>query len=203
MKRLASPRVPAGPRERRHRGTFSFLFGSTRPFPPPSPRTGRNLCPPGASSMIMLARSLLFLSVFMVLLPFYGCSSLPDVQGLARDFGHSGNSPGFIGAEGALSPEGKEKAISTLQEMEGSPDAVEKNLGIVEIVGGTPAFCGNRATLLIDGNATYAAMLNAIANAKDHINLEIYVIEDDDHRTLVRGHALEEAGPGSHGEPGL
>jgi cardiolipin synthase A/B len=41
-------------------------------------------------------------------------------------------------------------------------------------------FPGNKATLLIDGDMTYAAMFDAIAIAKDHINFETYVIEDDD-----------------------
>jgi cardiolipin synthase len=34
--------------------------------------------------------------------------------------------------------------------------------------------------LLIDGPATYAAMFEAIRNAKDHINLETYILEDDE-----------------------
>jgi cardiolipin synthase len=38
---------------------------------------------------------------------------------------------------------------------------------------------GNKVTLLIDGPATHAAMLAAISSAKDHINMESYIIEDD------------------------
>jgi len=39
---------------------------------------------------------------------------------------------------------------------------------------------GNQVTFLIDGPATYAAMLETIRNATDHINLETYIFEDDD-----------------------
>ena len=39
---------------------------------------------------------------------------------------------------------------------------------------------GNKVTLLIDGPATYDAMFKAIQSAKDHINLETYIFEDDE-----------------------
>jgi cardiolipin synthase len=40
-----------------------------------------------------------------------------------------------------------------------------------------PLVTGNRVTLLQDGPGTYAAMFEAIANARDHINLESYILE--------------------------
>ncbi|HEY0856525.1 MAG TPA: phospholipase D-like domain-containing protein [Albitalea sp.] len=42
-----------------------------------------------------------------------------------------------------------------------------------------PLVGGNRAELLIDGPATYAAMFAAIDGARDHINLESYIVEAD------------------------
>jgi cardiolipin synthase len=39
---------------------------------------------------------------------------------------------------------------------------------------------GNKVTLLVDGPATYDVMFKAIQNAKDHINLETYIFEDDE-----------------------
>ena len=39
---------------------------------------------------------------------------------------------------------------------------------------------GIKPTLLIDGPATYEAMLKAIQNAADHINFETFIFEDDD-----------------------
>src|SRR2546423_4379435 len=38
---------------------------------------------------------------------------------------------------------------------------------------------GNQVDLLIDGPATYAAMFEAIARARDHIDLESYIVESD------------------------
>jgi cardiolipin synthase len=50
----------------------------------------------------------------------------------------------------------------------------------MEAVGGSPLTSGNMVTLLIDGEATLSAMLKAIREAKDHINLETYIFHDDE-----------------------
>lgn len=42
-----------------------------------------------------------------------------------------------------------------------------------------PFTAGNATKLLIDGDATYEAMLSAIASAKDYILLQFYIINDD------------------------
>lgn len=39
---------------------------------------------------------------------------------------------------------------------------------------------GDQVLLLQDGPATYKSMFAAIAMAKDHINMETYILEDDD-----------------------
>jgi cardiolipin synthase len=47
-------------------------------------------------------------------------------------------------------------------------------------VTGTPLVSGNHVRLLEDGPATYRAMFEAIAAATDHIDMETYILEDDD-----------------------
>ncbi len=42
---------------------------------------------------------------------------------------------------------------------------------------GEPLVTGNRVDLLQDGPGTYAAMFDAIENARDHVNLESYILE--------------------------
>ena len=59
-------------------------------------------------------------------------------------------------------------------------DILERYTAVVESVTESPLTKGNKVTLLIDGPATYAAMFEAIRNAKDHINLETFIIEDDE-----------------------
>ena len=59
-------------------------------------------------------------------------------------------------------------------------DMLERYSAVIESVSGSPLTNGNKVTLLIDGPATYAAMFKAMENARDHINLETFIIEDDE-----------------------
>jgi cardiolipin synthase len=49
----------------------------------------------------------------------------------------------------------------------------------VEVQTGAPLVRGNRTRLLIDGPATYAAMLAAVEAARDHVHIETYIFADD------------------------
>src|SRR5262245_48543199 len=42
---------------------------------------------------------------------------------------------------------------------------------------GQPLLSGNQVDVLVDGPQTYAAMFEAIDNARDHINIESYIVE--------------------------
>jgi cardiolipin synthase A/B len=171
------PRVLEGAIKKTHKSPLATGGFTRRPAPSPAlPRPPR----------ITPARMIPVLTLLIGLAAASGCSSLPDVQRLLLDFRQSGKSPGVVGTEGILTPESRAEAFSALRGADGSTDAaeesprVEETVGVVEIVGGTPAFCGNKATLLVDGQVTYAHMLDAIDDAKDHVNLETYTIEDDD-----------------------
>jgi cardiolipin synthase A/B len=48
------------------------------------------------------------------------------------------------------------------------------------IIPGTFPVTGNKIELLVDGTIAYPKMLNAISNAKKHINLQSYIITDDE-----------------------
>ena len=58
-------------------------------------------------------------------------------------------------------------------------DILERYTAVVESVTESPVTKGNKVTLLADGQAAYAAMLKAIQSARDHINLETFLIDDD------------------------
>lgn len=49
-----------------------------------------------------------------------------------------------------------------------------------EAATGAPLIAGNKVTLLYDGPRTMAAMIEAINAAKDHINLETYIFDQDE-----------------------
>jgi len=51
-------------------------------------------------------------------------------------------------------------------------------LAIEQAVAGTPLTAGNATQLLRDGDGTFAAVFAAIAQARHHVNLEYYTLED-------------------------
>jgi cardiolipin synthase len=56
---------------------------------------------------------------------------------------------------------------------------LQRHAGLLErAVGRSPA-AGNRAEILLDGPATHAAMFEAIEAARDHVNIESYIVEND------------------------
>ncbi len=109
---------------------------------------------------------------------FAGCSSLPTiVPDLARP---SGPTVQLTGAHGPLS-EGQSKAILGRLEKRGQDiSLLDRHLALEEAIVGSPLVTGNQVRLLQDGPATYRAMLAAILAARDHINMETYILEDDE-----------------------
>ncbi len=60
------------------------------------------------------------------------------------------------------------------------PKVEDGRVDVDVLVAGTAMKSGNRVVLLQNGTATYRAMLAAIAGARDHINMESYIFEDDE-----------------------
>ncbi|MDP1899063.1 MAG: cardiolipin synthase [Rubrivivax sp.] len=84
------------------------------------------------------------------------------------------------GAQGPLSP-GQSKAILDRLSSRGVATGIfDRHLAREEAIVGSPLTSGNRVRLLQDGPATYRAMLAAILTARDHINMETYILDDDD-----------------------
>ncbi|MBT9612897.1 MAG: cardiolipin synthase [Burkholderiales bacterium] len=106
-----------------------------------------------------------------------GCASLPDAK---LEIPHA-QSVAFDNARGPVSA-GKSSAIlGELKRKSGDIDILEKHLALEQAINAdSPLVLGNKLVLLQDGPATYQAMFAAIKQAKDHINLETYIFEDDD-----------------------
>lgn len=109
-----------------------------------------------------------------------GCAALPNVSEMIDDAPTTQGHRQIVSSKGLLSPE-KSKAI--MERLKGSvdpTDVLERHTAVVESVTDSPLTKGNKVILLSNGPATYAAMFKIIQNAKDHINLESYIIEDDE-----------------------
>jgi cardiolipin synthase len=107
-----------------------------------------------------------------------GCAALPDAAAIISR--HSGQAARFEDARGKLSAEKSAAIVVALKRKSGDIDILDKQLALEQAIVGSPLVLGNKVTLLQDGAATYAAMFAALGQARDHINLESYIIEDDE-----------------------
>jgi len=122
----------------------------------------------------------LFLILFC-LLTFNNCASLPRIEDIdQRPDIKKKEPPQIIGSRGQFSPKMSERVMKRLKAQAGPTDILERHIALIESISGSPLVAGNKVTLLIDGPATYDAMFNAIQEAKDHINVETYIFDDDD-----------------------
>ncbi|MDO8746046.1 MAG: hypothetical protein Q7J70_00100, partial [Thermodesulfovibrionales bacterium] len=122
---------------------------------------------------------LYFLFVF-ILSPGYGCATLPEVSEVIDEVPTAEKPRQIDSAKGLLSPEKSKAIMDRLKGSVAPTDILERHTAVVESITESPLTKGNKVTLLADGQATYAAMFKAIENARDHINLESYIIEDDE-----------------------
>lgn len=109
-----------------------------------------------------------------------GCASLPNVSATIDEVPAEGKARPIVSSKGVLSPQKSKAVMERLKRSVNPTDVLERHTAVVESVTESPLTKGNRVTLLSDGQATYDAMFKAIRKAKDHINLESYIIEDDE-----------------------
>jgi cardiolipin synthase len=129
--------------------------------------------PPQAACGSWLAACL---SALLVLVA--GCSSLPSfAPGLAAP---PGLAVQLEGARGPLTVAQSQAILERLQRNNPDTDIFARHLALEEALVGSPLTTGNQVQLLQDGPATYQAMLAAILGARDHINMETYILDDDE-----------------------
>ena len=108
-----------------------------------------------------------------------GCLILPDAR---RDRATTtAPSLEFERAAGPVSDASRDALLQRLEGREGATDVLLKHLAYEQAVNdGSPLVLGNKLTLLQNGPDTYRAMFAAIRKARDHINLETYIFDDDE-----------------------
>ncbi|MBV8625966.1 MAG: cardiolipin synthase [Herbaspirillum sp.] len=121
-------------------------------------------------------RALLLLMLSSTLLA--GCGSLPTI---VPDMDtHSARSIQMKGGRGVLSDEQARATLDKLRQQNADNTLLDRHVAIEGAITGAPLVTGNKVTLLIDGPATYASMTQAIQAARYHVNMETYIMEDDD-----------------------
>ncbi|WP_235471515.1 cardiolipin synthase [Herbaspirillum hiltneri] len=107
-----------------------------------------------------------------------GCGSLPRI---VPDMDtQSAKAIQIKGGRGILTPEQSKAVLDKFKDSKQDNLILEKHLAVEQAITGSPLVAGNKVSLLIDGPATYASMFAAIREARDHINMETYIFEDDD-----------------------
>jgi cardiolipin synthase len=106
-----------------------------------------------------------------------GCSSLPT---MVPDLARNGPPVPLEGARGTLSPAHSKAILERLESRSQETGIFDHHLAREEAIVGSPLTTGNQVRLLQDGPATYQAMYAAILSARDHINLETYILDDDE-----------------------
>jgi cardiolipin synthase A/B len=84
------------------------------------------------------------------------------------------------GARGPLSSAQSALVIARLNRGAVNTDIFDRHLAIEQAIVGSPLTVGNQVVLLQDGPATYQAMFASIMAARDHINMETYIFDDDE-----------------------
>ena len=109
---------------------------------------------------------------------FAGCGSLPTIDPGMRMT--SGRPVQLEGARGPLTSQQSKAILDRLKRGGKETSIFDRHLALEEAIVGSPLMVGNKVVLLQDGPATFEQMFAAIRSAKDHINMETYIIEDDE-----------------------
>jgi len=139
--------------------------------------------------MLKLAAVMVF-----CLIAVAACATLPDTDALIAR--HAGQTARFENARGSISSQKNAAILAELKRKSGDIDILDKQIALEQEIVGSPLILGNKVTLLQDGAATYPAMLAAIRNARDHVNLESYIFDDDDIGRQFADLLLEQQGRG-------
>jgi len=130
--------------------------------------------------MTPVRRFLSFLLTVSILIAGGGCATLPNVSETMSEAPEGREPDRIVSAKGLLSPATSKAIMDRLARSVDPTDLLERFTAVIESVTGTPASKGNKVTLLIDGPATYAAMFAAMQGARVDIDLESYILDDDE-----------------------
>lgn len=127
----------------------------------------------------MRTYTLIFVISALCLLASGCATTLPPAKAMVTE-GQPASPPKIEKAGRILSPEQSKEVIKKLEKEGGPTDILERQVTLIEEISGAKLISGNKATLLVDGPATYKAMFKAIRSARESINLETFLFDDDE-----------------------
>ena len=106
------------------------------------------------------------------------CATVPNVEQKVEEAGGPRPMPEIVGARGPLTPAQSKAILDRIAGQAGDDGALKRHLAVEGAVAETPLVAGNRTKVLADGAGTFPAIFAAIKSARNHINLEYYIVED-------------------------
>ena len=104
------------------------------------------------------------------------CAATPDADKVL-------DNPPATGPAKVTGPRGPLTAVESRELLKdiGATDALRRHLTVEQAIAESPLIEGNSTRILRDGKQTFPAVFAAIENARHHINLEYYILEDIEH----------------------
>ena len=130
-----------------------------------------------ANQNMMLCRILSLSTLLVTIVSTTACASLPEVIELNSSLVTPAN-PTVKNAQGILNA--KKSNFLLNKRWKNSHVDIATLAALEEAATGKPLIAGNKVTLLYDGPQTIEAMIAAINAAKDNINLETYIFDQDE-----------------------
>src|SRR5688572_9154896 len=119
--------------------------------------------------------------LLLIMLTAAGCSGLPRLEDHLVYAGADENQGArLVSANRVLSDAQSKAIVERLKRQAGDTDILGRHVAVSESIASGPMVTGNRAVLLEDGPATYAAMLAAMRSATRSINFSTYIFEQDE-----------------------
>lgn len=126
-------------------------------------------------------RCRVILLVFFLML-IVGCArTTPKVKYRLEQLANSSEAVvPIFGAKGIFPKMTSKRLINKLQQGQPATNMLERHLTAMQAINNNTLWADNKVTLLVDGAETYTAMFKAIEKAQSSINIESYIIEDDE-----------------------
>ena len=118
-----------------------------------------------------------WLVVFLAGWTLLACASLPEVDA-DRAKARAAATPAVVTSAGKVTRQTSEQLLK--KRWAKSTLDLKAQAALEEAATGVPLIAGNKVQLLFDGPQTMAEMMKAIAAAKDHINFETYIFDQDE-----------------------
>lgn len=117
------------------------------------------------------------LAYLLLSITLTACNSIPImVPDMAL---HPSRPVQLSNAQGPLSAKQSKAILAKLKKDGGDSNIFDRHLALEAEIVGSPLVVGNGVELLVDGPTTYSSMFEAIENAKDNINMETFIFEND------------------------